>query len=77
MMKTDATAEKRPAYPIISGICDTPTAITHKYQGGVKVIVVLFVKVFGVIVRLFPELFVEVGSRVWLLLFESRSNSGD
>ena len=75
-MKADATAEKRPAYPFISGTRDVLTVTTHEYQGGVEVIVVLFVKVLVVLVRLLPELFVEARSRVWLLLLESHIDRG-
>jgi hypothetical protein len=75
-MKADATAEKRPAYPIISGIQDTLTVTTNKYQGGVEVIVVLFVKVLVVFIRLFPESFVEARSRVWLFFREGGLDGG-
>ena len=75
-MKADVTAEKRPAYPFISGIRDTLPVTTHEYQGGVEVFVVLFVKVLVVFVRLFPELFVEACSRVWLLLRKSGFDGG-
>ena len=75
-MKADATAEKRPAYPIVSRTRDILAATTHGYQGGVEVIVVSFAKALVVFVRLSPELFVEARSRVWLLLREGRFDGG-
>ena len=71
-MKAVATAEKRPAYSFISGIRHKLAGRTHKYQDGIKVIVVLSVKVLVVIVRLFPELFVEARLRFWFLFRECR-----
>ena len=50
--------------------------MAHKYEGGVEVIMVLFVKVLVVFVRLLPELFVETRSRVWLLFCESSFDGG-
>ena len=71
-MKADATAEKRPAYPFVSGTRDMLTVTTHKYQGGVEVIVVPFAKALVVFVCFFPKLFMKARSGVRLLLLESR-----
>ena len=76
-MKADATAEKRPAYFIISGSNGIPARGTHKYQGSIEVIVVLFLKISIVVVRLLSEPLVEACARVWLLLRESRFDHGD
>ena len=76
-MKAVATAEKRPAYSLISKILLSKLAgRTHKYQDGIEVIVVLSVKVPVVIVRLFSELFVEARLRLWFLFRESRLDRG-
>lgn len=75
-MKADATAEKRPAYPFVSEICVVLAVKTHKYQGGVEVIAVLFLKSLVIFVGFLPELFVETGSSIWLLLRESHFHCG-
>ena len=75
-MKAVATAEKRPAYSLISGIRGGPAGRTHKYQDGIEVIMVLSVKVLVIFVRLFSELFVETRLRFWLLFRQGRFDRG-
>jgi len=75
-MKAVATAEKRPAYLFISGTRNKLAVATHEYQDGVEVVMVFSVKVLVVFVRLFSELFVEAGFRIWLLRCESRFYRG-
>ena len=52
--------------------------MTHKYQGGVEVILVLLVEVSIIFVRLFAELLMETCTRIWLrfLLRESGFEGG-
>ena len=75
-MKADATAEKRPACLVYQRNPHMLAGATHKYQGGIEIIVVFYVKVLVVFVRLFSELFVEARLRVWPLLRESRFDRG-
>jgi hypothetical protein len=66
-MKADATAENKPACFAISGSCIRLVGYTHKYQGGVEVVVIFLVKVAVIFVCLLSKMLVEARARIRFL----------
>jgi len=60
MMKAEVTAENRPAFHPSQYACIRVTHETHKYQGGVQVLVILLDELFVIVLRLLAIYFIEV-----------------